>query len=198
MYTVSIEMVSSFLLDELSTAKMEQHPFALSFINNIIKTSLRNSHLKQIGRVPRFFMPNKGQVLGEVETWPGFTTSSWIVQSGLFLVVDNISKFFSTEDCLTIINDRLRRLNYDAVSREFEGCTIMAKYGPQRTYRVNCIRWDLNPQTCFFESGEDKKKVSMVQYFQRVYEMKIYNLKQPLFEIKQKRQNIYLPPELCI
>ena len=38
----------------------------------------------------------------------------------------------------------------------------------------------------------------MPDYFLKTYEVKITQLKQPLFEIKQKRQNIYLPPELCI
>lgn len=38
----------------------------------------------------------------------------------------------------------------------------------------------------------------MLDYFLKVYETKITDPKQPLFEIKQKKQNIYLPPELCI
>jgi len=57
-YTIIIERVSEFLLDDLNSMKMEEHPFALSFINSIIKSSLRNSKLTQIGRNPRFFMPS--------------------------------------------------------------------------------------------------------------------------------------------
>jgi len=38
----------------------------------------------------------------------------------------------------------------------------------------------------------------MVQYFRQQYDKQIMSLNQPLFEIKQKRQNIYLPPELCM
>jgi len=56
-FTIVIERVSEFALDELNTMKMEQHPFALSFVNSIIKTQMRNSKLCQIGRNPRFFMP---------------------------------------------------------------------------------------------------------------------------------------------
>jgi hypothetical protein len=44
-YTIIIERVSEFLLDDLNSMKMEDHPFALSFINSIIKSSLRNSKL---------------------------------------------------------------------------------------------------------------------------------------------------------
>ncbi len=56
-YTIVMERVSEFNLDDLNSMKMEQHPFALSFVNSIIKSALRNSKLTQIGRNPRFFMP---------------------------------------------------------------------------------------------------------------------------------------------
>jgi hypothetical protein len=38
----------------------------------------------------------------------------------------------------------------------------------------------------------------MLNYFLKNYEKKITDPKQPLFEIKQKNQSIYLPPEFCI
>jgi hypothetical protein len=44
-YTIVIERVSEFNLDDLNSMKMEQHPFALSFVNSIIKSALRNSKL---------------------------------------------------------------------------------------------------------------------------------------------------------
>lgn len=109
-YTIIVERVSEFLLDDLNQMKMEEHPFALSFINSIIKSCLRNSKLTQIGRNPRFFMPSEARTFQDtVETWPGFFTSSWIFQKGLYLIIDNISKFLSVDNCLTIINDRWER-----------------------------------------------------------------------------------------
>ena len=78
-YTIAIEICSAFKLEELNESKMEDHPVALSFINSIIKNSLRNSALRQIGRNPRFFMPAQAKTFqGQVATWPGFFTSSWI------------------------------------------------------------------------------------------------------------------------
>lgn len=44
-YTIIIQHVSEFLLDDLNHLRMTQHPFALSFINSIIKSCLRNSKL---------------------------------------------------------------------------------------------------------------------------------------------------------
>ena len=40
-----------------------------------------------------------------VQTWPGFFTSSWIFQRGLYLIIDNISKNLSVDNCLQLIND---------------------------------------------------------------------------------------------
>ena len=73
----------------------------------------------------------------------------------------------------------------------------MAKYGPHRTYKVHMIKWDMNPQDYIFDQGDDKARTNMVEYFKTAYGVKIQSLDQPLFEIRQKRQNIYLPPELC-
>ncbi len=44
-FTIAIERVSEFALDDLNSMKMEDHPFALNFINSIIKTQMRNSKL---------------------------------------------------------------------------------------------------------------------------------------------------------
>jgi len=78
-FTIRISRVSEFALNDLNTMKMEEHPFALCFINSIIKTQMRNSKLCQIGRNPRFFMPSQAKVFDNaVQTWPGFFTSSWI------------------------------------------------------------------------------------------------------------------------
>jgi aubergine-like protein len=75
----------------------------------------------------------------------------------------------------------------------------MANYGQKRTYKVNRICWEMSPGTYTFDQGEQGgKPVKMLDYFLKVYETKITDPKQPLFEIKQKKQNIYLPPELCI
>jgi hypothetical protein len=102
----------------------------LSFINSIIKSSLRSSKLVQIGRNPRFFNPELAKDHLSVQIWPGFFTSSWIFQQGLYLIIDNISKFLSNDNCYTIIDDMLRkRMSEEQVSREFEGASIMVCYG---------------------------------------------------------------------
>ena len=73
----------------------------------------------------------------------------------------------------------------------------MAKYGPHRTYKVHQIKWNMNPKDYIFDHGDEKARTNMIDYFRTAYGVKIRSVNQPLFEIRQKRQNIYLPPELC-
>lgn len=73
----------------------------------------------------------------------------------------------------------------------------MAKYGPHRTYKVHQIKWAMNPKDYIFDQGDEKSKTSMIDYFKTAYNVVIRSPNQPLLEIRQKRQNIYLPPELC-
>lgn len=109
---------------------MEDHPVALNFINSVVKACLRNSKLRQIGRSPLFFNPAQANVFQNViETWPGFFTSSWIYAKGLYLIIDNVSKFVSVQSCLDLIYERLQRVDEDRVNREFEGAVVMTRYG---------------------------------------------------------------------
>ena len=214
-FTILIQRVSEFALDELNQMKMEDHPFALNFINSIIKTQMRNSNLCQIGRNPRFFMRSEAKTFDNaVQTWPGFFTSSWIFQRGLYLIIDNISKNLSVDNCLQLIDEQIERFYQKrqrftdkqpknsevqkAVIDEFKGAIVMACYGHHKTYKVSNVRFDMRPDTCKFEQGDAGTTISMVLYFKQQYDKEIKSLQQPLFEIKQKRQNIYLPPELCM
>eukprot|EP00347_Sterkiella_histriomuscorum_P022852 403336910 len=198
-YSIIIQRVSEFLFDDLSKTKMEEHPMALNFVNSIIKSGLRNSNLVQIGRNPRFFDPDNIKVHKGAQIWPGFFTSTWIFQQGLYLIIDNISKFLSSDNCKVIIDEMFRNNETeDYISREFEGAVVMVCYGLRRTYKVNRIRWDLNPMTYQFTQGEFGARSTMVDYLQKAYDVRLTYGNQPLLEIKQKRSNIYLPPELCI
>lgn len=184
-YTIVIEKCSAFLLDDLNDSKMEDHPVALSFINSIIKNSLRNSSLRQIGRNPRFFMPGQAKVFqSQVETWPGFFTSSWIFQRGLYLIIDNISKFLSVDHCLALIEERRTRHDTAFVNREFEGAIVMANYGPHRTYKVHQIKWNMNPEDYIFDHGDERARTNMIDYFRTAYHVSIRAVHQPLFEIR--------------
>lgn len=130
LFTIVIKYASGFQLNDLNTMRMEDHPMALNFINSIVKSGLRASKLVQIGRNPRFFDPDNKQIHRDVEIWPGFFTSTWIFQSGLYLIIDNISKFLSSDNFFTVI-ERMRQsgASDQSISSEFEGAVVMVTYG---------------------------------------------------------------------
>ena len=60
------------------------------------------------------------------------------------------------------------------MSREFEAAVVMAKYGPQRTYKVEKVRWDMTPTTYRFDqSGGEGSETNMMEYFSRIYQIKL-------------------------
>jgi hypothetical protein len=82
---------------------------------------------------------------------------------------------------------------------EFTGAVVVTTYGAKRTYRVTRVNFQFTPKTHYFTQGEGSAaaKISMLQYFQTQYGVKLTDPDQPLFEVEQKRGTIYLPPELC-
>ncbi len=98
---------SFFSGNRLNSLKMEDHNVAHTLINIIIKEAFRQTHLRQIGKVPRFFDTTKAiEIPGaDLQVWPGFRASAFNYQSGLALVIDNVNKFMSTTSCLQRIQD---------------------------------------------------------------------------------------------
>ena len=89
-------------------------------------------------------------------------------------------------------------MSKEQTSREFEQVVVMVCYGQRRTYKVNRIAWEHSPRSYSFKHGELNKEIGMLDYLKSAYNARIIYPDQPLFEIKQRRQNIYIPPELCI
>jgi len=63
---------------------------------------------------------------------------------------------------------------------------------------VNRIAWEMSPKTYSFRTADDPKPVAMLDYLLKYYGVRLTYASQPLLEIKQRRNNIYLPPEVCI
>lgn len=98
---------SFFSGNKLNNLKMEDHNVAHTLINIIIKEAFRQTHLRQIGKVPRFFDTSKAIKIKNVDLqiWPGFRASAFNYSSGLAIVIDNVNKFMSTTSCLQRIQD---------------------------------------------------------------------------------------------
>jgi len=84
---------------------MDANPQQLLFLNLLIQKIMKSGSLKQVGRQPRFFrecdkMTINDPRLGRLEIWPGFKASSYIYNSGIFVVLESMNKFVRRENCL--------------------------------------------------------------------------------------------------
>ena len=76
-----------------------------AILNVIIKNGLRKTHLKQIGRDPRFFdyeHPVIDERLQQMQLMMirGFKASVFVTEAGLNICVDTLTRFISTITCL--------------------------------------------------------------------------------------------------
>lgn len=180
---------------------MEDHNVAHTLINIIIKEAFRQTHLRQIGKTPRFFDISKAiEIEGtDLQVWPGFRASAFNYTSGLALVIDNCNKFMSTKSVLQRIyeiTDACSQNPQNQILREFKGQSVIANWGNKKAYIVYDIVFDKNPTNMFFEDGNGKK-VCVAEYFQKTYNMRITDKEQALLVVKMGGKDIHLPTEFC-
>ena len=178
-YNVYIEQVSSFDMEDLSTLKNADHGVAMNFLNLIVKSALRQSDMKQIGNLPRYFLPkNRRRVeFLDMEVWPGFQTTTAIYKGGFFLTIECLNKFISSRSCLDVIKEMLAEgASKRDVEEYFENTTIITNYGSQRSYRVNGIDFKNSALKHSFvasREGKEEKKLNMLEYFREFYNVKL-------------------------
>ena len=182
---------------------MDQHSVVHTLINLIIKEALRQTHLRQIGKNPRFFDPERSVSLRDVnlQMWPGFKASACTYDKGATMVIENVFKFMSMESCLERIKYLERQAptqdDYErAVIREFRGKSIIANWGNKRAYIVSDVVFNQCPTSHYFQTNNGQK-VSIFSYFRDVYNMQIREKNQPLFQTKMGQKEVFLPPEFC-
>lgn len=151
-----------------------------SLINIIIKQAFRETDLKQIGKVPKFFDMKSVIDLerSKLRILSGFKASAFQSQLGCTLVVDSIFKFMSTSSCLSRIlelkqeNQQYSTHQWQQRCRmEFSDKSVIADWGNQRQYIVRDIDFEMNPLTLEFEHQGEKTNVA--DYFLRCYGKKI-------------------------
>lgn len=78
------------------------------------------------------------------------------------MIIDNVSKIISSTSCLELVDEILYHKGEDAVHQEFVGSVVMTRYGLNRTYRVDAIRFDMSPAQYAFVQGDGGAKTNMV------------------------------------
>jgi hypothetical protein len=134
----------------------EDHSVVHTLINIIIKEAFRQTNLRQIGKIPRFFDLTKAMAIQgtDLQVWPGFRASACNYTSGLALVIDNVNKFMSTKSSLERIYE-IYETNHknpqSQIIREFKGQSVIANWGNKKAYIVNDILFDETPITKTFQ-----------------------------------------------
>lgn len=127
----------------------------LAILNIIFKNAFRQTHLRQIGRDPKFFdyeHPIKDPKLDQMQLQVlyGYKASVNMSEVGVTVTVDSLFRFMSTVTCL----DKIRELKRQApnepkfkemVEREIVGSSVIADWGNKRTYIVDAVDCKTNP-----------------------------------------------------
>lgn len=182
-----------------------QNSVVQSLFNILFKQAFRQTHLKQIGRDPRFFdyeRPIRDENLTrmKLQVLHGFKASVFMSELGVTVAVDTLFRFMSTITCLDKINDLRRHARDDGhfkklVEEEVVGTSVIADWGNKRVYIVSGIDFKVNPVSKKFVYNNSE--ISVAQYMNDVYGKQIKDFNQPLLMVKHGEDFIHLPPEFC-
>ncbi|XP_019476543.1 piwi-like protein 1 isoform X2 [Meleagris gallopavo] len=180
-------------------------PTCLQFYNIIFRRLLKMMNLQQIGR--NYYNPKDPVNIPNhrLMVWPGFTSSILQYEESIMLCADVSHKILRSETVLDFMYSLYEQVEErrfrDACAKELIGVIVLTKYN-NRTYRVDDIDWDANPQ-CTFRRA-DGSEISYIDYYKRQYNQEISDLNQPVLisQCRRKRGNVMvgpvvLIPELC-
>lgn len=187
-YAILIDKQTQSLVQLNEKFDNQDNSVTQTLINIIIKQAFRDTDLKQIGKTPRFFDITNAVNLERqnMRIMSGFKASAFQSQMGCTLVVDSIFKFMSTQSCLSMMQDLMRGLNKSQAEfrcrEEFVDKSIIANWGNQRQYIISDIDFESTPVRMMFEHNGEK--ISIADYFWRIYQKKLQFPQQPLFVVK--------------
>nr|ALI93846.1 Piwi [Holothuria glaberrima] len=179
----------------------------LRIFNIIFKRILKMMKLEQIGR--NYFNPHDAPQIPQhnLTLWPGYVTSISQFEENVMLMADLTFKILHTDSVLNVFRDLHDKVRgnasqfRDLATKKLVGEIVMTRYN-NKTYRVDEIVWDQNPQSKFSTPRGD---ISFVEYYEKQYERKITDPTQPLLmslpkakQTAEARGPILLVPELCL
>ncbi|XP_037583640.1 piwi-like protein 3 [Cebus imitator] len=194
---------------EFSKELKPTSPDCLRFYNILFRKTLKELNLKQIGRhyytekIP-LTLERRGTRL---EIWRGYVTSILQYENGITLCADVNHKLLRIEtvhDFISKIQARAYPGNaQQEVANKLIGSIVLTKYN-NRTYRVDGIDWNQNPDDTFNKS--DGTKITYIDYYKQQHKEIITVMQQPLLisqgrwkkgQTDTQREPILLIPQLC-
>jgi len=174
--------------------------------NIIFRRVMKILDMTQVGRY--YYNPKTPVPIPQhkLELWPGYITGIEHYEGGLMLLADVSHRLLRTESVLLFMYDFYQKKPHNfqtEVAKALIGCIVLTRYN-NKTYRIDDIAWDRNPQHKFvFHSGEE---MTYIDYYAKSYGKKIEDVEQPLLIHRPKAKKgqkmpanevICLIPELC-
>jgi aubergine-like protein len=154
--------------------------------NIIFRRVMRHLKMQQVGR--NYFDATRPIKIPQhkLELWPGYVTAIQHYEGGLLLVTDVSHRTLRTDTVLDVMYEMYQKYpkNFqEEVARHLIGRVVLTRYN-NRTYRIDDIAWDLNPQ-CTFQC-HDGSEVRFMDYYKKQYNLSIGDTEQPLLVNKPK------------
>lgn len=135
-------------------------------LNTVLRQALRGLDLQLVGR--NYFDAKARNTMRELklEVWPGYITSIRQHDANILMCCETTSKVMRNETLYEIL--KRCQENYadyrKAYKAEVVGMTVLTDYN-NKTYRIDDIEWNQNPQSTFDTKNGPK---SYVQYYGEV------------------------------
>lgn len=179
----------------------------IQMFNVLFKRVMSALKLSRIGR--NYYDTPSSKLIPQhrLEILPGYAIAVDEYEGGLMVCLDTQHRVLRTITVLEHMRD-IQRENREgfreALKKSLLGSVVITKYN-NRTYVIDDILWDLNPQGKFKNSqGND---ISFVEYYAKQHGLHVTDLNQPLLLNVKKRKvnmkdelidmNICLIPEFC-
>ena len=190
-YTITIQWVQA-----IERHEKDFGVFYGVFVNHL----LRRLNLKQIGR--KHFDTSKHKKLGDSKLciMPGYSSSVGMHDNSALLNLDVSHRVLRDETALDIIRGFNDANKLEKIKNQLEQTVVLTTYN-NSTYTVTQVVFSMSPKSTFpfFDRKENvKKEISYLDYYKKMYDIKIKNEDQPLLENcdKKTKRKIYLIPEL--
>ena len=175
-------------------------PLAKQFIEILIKDILHSNPKLEFYK-GLFVLKDEKKTIGNINFYPGYTTSFMETDKGNFLNVTLKNKIIQKNTILDYLNDKnySDTKNHDDIAKNLIGRSFKVSYS-KRNYKIYEILFNRNPtnQTFNYEGGT----VKLIDYYQNIKKLIIKDKNQPIIAVKRKGPQdqetmLYFIPELC-
>ncbi|KAI7797911.1 piwi-like protein 1 [Triplophysa rosa] len=162
-------------------------PVCLQVYNVLFRRMLRILNMQQIGR--HYYNPDDPFNIPQhrLTIWPGFMTTILQYESSVMLCTDVSHKVLRSETVLDFMYSLRQQCGDqrfpEACTKELVGLIVLTKYN-NKTYRIDDIAWDQNPNNTFKRGDAD---ISFRNYFKTQYGLDITDGNQVLLVSRVKR-----------